>query len=157
MKLTAQIQLKPMPEQHTLLKETLERANMACNAISEYAWENKLFNQFKLHAALYKSIRVDFALTAQMVVRCISKVADGYKLDKYTKRHFKEHGAIAYDSRILKYHTDKQTVSIWTLPGREAMPYVCGEHQHELLKHQHGESDLVYHRGKWYLLATCEI
>lgn len=25
------------------------------------------------------------------------------------------------------------------------------------MKHQRGESDLVYHRGKWYLLATCEI
>src|SRR5258708_40346686 len=52
---------------------------------------------------------------------------------------------------------DKQVVSIWTLPGREPIPYVCGERQRELLKHQKGESDLVYHLGKWYLLATCEI
>jgi IS605 OrfB family transposase len=37
------------------------------------------------------------------------------------------------------------------------MAYVCGERQQDLLKHQRGESDLVYHRGKWYLLATCEI
>jgi IS605 OrfB family transposase len=34
---------------------------------------------------------------------------------------------------------------------------VCGDRQKELLQHQKGESDLVYHRGKWYLLATCEI
>src|SRR5438094_4804154 len=48
-------------------------------------------------------------------------------------------------------------VSIWLLPGREAIPYVCGDRQRELLEHQRGESDLVYHRGKWYLLATCEL
>src|SRR5947207_14888686 len=92
-----------------------------------------------------------------MAVRCLSKVADAYKLDKNAKRYFKEHGSIAYDSRILKYRTDKQTVSIWTLPVRETIPYVCGERQRELLEHQRGESDLVYHRGKWYLLATCEL
>src|SRR5258708_6196509 len=100
MKLIAQIQLKPTEDQHKLLKATLERANAACNAISQYAWENRVFNQFKLHEALYYSLRSEFGLSAQLVVRCISKVADGYKLDKNTKRHFKEHGAIAYDDRI---------------------------------------------------------
>ncbi len=155
--MTAQIQLKPSDDQHKLLKVTLERANAACNAISEYAWANKEFSQYPLHAAMYKQVRVDFELTAQLVVRCLSKVADAYKLDKNARRQFKEHGAIAYDSRILKYYTNQQLVSIWTLSGRESIPYVGGDRQRELLQHQHGESDLVYHRGKWYLLATCEI
>ncbi len=157
MKLVAQLQLKPSEHQHGLLKATLERANAACNAISDYAWENRVFSQYPLHHALYQTIRANFSLTAQVVVRCLSKVADAYKLNKNVKRVFKEHGAICYDDRILKYRTDKQTVSIWTLPGRETIPYVCGDRQRELLKHQKGESDLVYHRGKWYLLATCEI
>ncbi len=157
MKLVAQIQLRPTEHQAMLLKTTLERANAACNAMSDYAWEHQEFGQYDLHHALYHDVRAGFSLTAQMVVRCISKVADAYKLDNTAKRVFKEHGSIAYDNRILKYHTDKQMVSIWTLPGREPIPYVCGAHQKELLKHQHGESDLVYHRGKWYLLATCEL
>jgi putative transposase len=157
MKLTVQVQLKPTEDQHKLLKTTLERANTACNAISDFAWDKKVFSQYPLHAAMYRQCRDKFELSAQLVVRCISKVADSYKLDKNAKRYFKEHGAIAYDNRILTYRTDKRFVSIWTLTGRETIPYVCGERQHELLKHQHGESDLVYHRGKWYLLATCEI
>lgn len=127
MKLVAQIQLKPTSHQAMLLKATLERANAACNAISEYAWAHKVFSQYDLHHALYQTIRSDFALTAQMVVRCISKVADAHKLDKQARRFFKEHGSIAYDSRILKYRTDKQFVSIWVLPGRETILYVCGE------------------------------
>src|SRR5258708_1197141 len=157
MKLIAQLQLKPTPQQAELLKATLERANAACNVISDYAWANQVFNQFDLHAALYYTVRADFELASQLVVRCLSKVADGYKLDTASKRHFKERGAIAYDNRILKYRTDQQLVSILVLPGRELIPYVCGEHQRELMKHQHGESDVVYHRGQWYLLATCEI
>src|SRR5260221_9537443 len=157
MKLTAQIQLRPTRHQHALLKATLEHANAACNAISEYAWEHRMFSKYPLQEALYRSLRSEFALTAQLVIRCLCKVSDAYKRDKDTKRHFKEHGAIAYDSRILKYHADKQIISIWTLTGRAKMPYQCGERQRDLLRHQHGESDLVYHRGKWYLLATCEI
>src|SRR5262249_18273874 len=102
MKLVAQIQLKPTEHQHHLLKATLERANAACNIVSAYAWTHKTFGQYDLHHALYTSLRADFSLTAQMVVRCISKVADAYKLDKANKRHFKAHGSIAYDSRILK-------------------------------------------------------
>ncbi|MEP7288196.1 MAG: hypothetical protein ABI947_20775 [Chloroflexota bacterium] len=116
-----------------------------------------MFSQYSLHTAMYRRCRVEFELSAQLVVRYISKVADGYKLDRDAKCHFKEHGAIAYESRILSYRTDQQVVSIWTLSGRETIPYVCGDRQHELLKHQHGESDLVYHRGHWYVLATCEI
>lgn len=155
--MTAQIQLQPTPHQAMLLKATLERANAACNVISEYAWERKEFGKYALQEALYHRLRAEFALTAQLVIRCLCKVSDAYKVDKDSKRRFKEHGAIAYDSRILKYRTDKQMVSIWLLPGREPIPYVCGERQKELLKSQKGESDLVYHRGKWYLLATCEI
>src|SRR5262249_22149866 len=29
--------------------------------------------------------------------------------------------------------------------------------QRDLLKHQKGESDLWFHRGEWYLLATCDV
>src|SRR5690606_5209267 len=34
---------------------------------------------------------------------------------------------------------------------------VCGERQREYLRSHQGESDLVYHRGEWYLLVTCDL
>lgn len=157
MKLTAQIKLVPTLEQAQLLKATLEHTNAACNAISDYAWVNKVFNQFALHKALYAGVRDQFELAAQMVVRCLGKVADSYKADKKAKRVFKQHGAIPYDNRILAYRQQTETVSIWTLDGRQEMPYQCGQRQRELLKHQKGESDLWYTGGVFYLLATCEI
>ena len=169
MKLTAQLLLRPTSEQATLLLRTMEAANAACNAISAYAFREKVFSKFSLQQALYHDIRQRFSLTAQVVVRCLGKVADAYKVDKKAaiadrrKRSFRPHGAIAYDSRILRYYTDQQAVSIWTMGGREHIPYDVGEHHARLLAYQQGESDLVYRpprgggKGKFLLLATCDV
>lgn len=155
--MTAKVKLLTTPEQHAALLATLERANEACNWLSQLAWDTKTFRQFALHKIGYYDAKERFGLSAQVVVRCEAKVADAYKLDKKTKRTFSSHGAIAYDDRILKWKLDKFSVSIWTLSGRQEMLFSTGERQLELLKFQQGESDLVYIRGEFYLLATCSI
>lgn len=157
MQLTAKIKLLPTPEQADALKHTLETANAACNYISARAWEDRTFRQYSLHKLVYYDVRERFGLSSQMTVRCISKVADAYKLDRKTKRTFRETGAIAYDSRILSWKARKQSVSIWTTDGRQTIPFACGDRQRELLQHQRGESDLALMDGMFYLLATCEV
>jgi IS605 OrfB family transposase len=156
-KLIAQVKLNPTKEQAQLLKQTLEEANAACNRISELAWVSKTFGQYAIHKAYYSHVRERSGLSAQVVVRCIAKVADAYKLDKQTQRQFKPLGAIAFDDRILTWRTEKQFVNIWTVGGRQLIPYVCGERQKKMLESRQGESDLVYRKGKFYLLAVCEI
>lgn len=126
MKLIAQVKLLPSKEQAKALKETLERANLACDAISMAAWHGKVFGPYALHKLIYRTVKESFNLSAQVVVRCTAKVADAYKLDKQTKRTFKTYGAIAFDDRILSWHTDKQLVSIWTVAGRQKIPYTTG-------------------------------
>ena len=157
MKLTAKVKLVPTDEQFEFLKQTLEIANSACNFVSDKAWETKTFRQFSLQKIVYFTLRTDFSLTAQMVIRCISKVSDAYKKDKKTKRTFAPLGAIAYDNRILSWKISKSEVSIWTTSGRTKIPFVCGEHQKELLNGQRGESDLCYIDNEFYLFATCEV
>lgn len=160
MKLTAQSRLDPSPLQADLLLRTMEAANAACNAISEHAWFAKTFSKFGLQRAIYRDIRERFSLSAQVVVRCLGKVADAYKLDKArnhacrAKRAFRKHGGIAYDSRILRYYTERRELSIWTMGGRERIAYTVGEHHARLLAYQQGESDLIYRKGRVYLLAT---
>lgn len=155
MKLTAQIQLRPTPAQSAALRRTLETANAACDAISRAAWSNGTFRQFAIHKLCYADIRAAYGLSAQVTVRCIAKVADSYKLDKRTPRTFQPLGALAYDARILSFKAE--SVSIWTVEGRQAIPFVCGERQREMLKTQKGENDLVFKKGKWYLFVTCEV
>ena len=105
----------------------------------------------------YNGAREQFNLSSQVIVRCVSKVADAYKLDKKKQRTFKTLGAISYDDRILTYQLDKGQVSIWTTAGRIKIPFACGERQAALLQTRQGESDLVLVKGKFYLLAACNV
>jgi IS605 OrfB family transposase len=157
MRLTAAIQLLPTPEQADALRRTLETANAACNYISQVAWGYATFRQFAIHRLTYQPVRETFGLAAQLAVRCIGKVADAYKLDRKTQRTFHPHGAVPYDDRILSYNLKGSEVSIWTLDGRQAIPFVCGERQRERLATQRGETDLALVYGKWYLLVACEV
>lgn len=157
MKLIAKIKLVCTNEQKQSLLETLKQCNVACNYISKFAFENKVFQKYDIHKKLYYIIRKEFNLSAQMTVRCIAKVADSYKLDKKQQRIFYRYGAIAYDSRILTYFFSKEIVSILTLNGRIKISFITGEHQKQLLQFQQGESQLIYYKNNFYLHAVCNI
>ena len=135
----------------------MQEANTACDRISAWAWENKTWGQYKIHHGTYHDIKASTRLSAQVVVRCISKVTDAYKLDRKSQRQFRPLGAITYDSRILSYKFDKCIASVWTVEGRQKIPYLTGEHHARLLEYAQGEADLAYVKGKFYLLQTCDI
>jgi len=155
MKLTAQVKLAINSSQRETLLHTMETANSACNEISDTAWKTGAFRQYDLHRECYKTIRDKFPLSAQVVVRCIGKVSDSYKKDKKTKRNFKKRGAVTYDERILRWYDN--SVSIWTMNGRQKIPFGVGDHHKKLLQFQRGETNLVYMDGNFYLFTTCEI
>ena len=155
MKLTLQIKLLPTQEQRSLLLDTIKEANTACNTISKTIWNAKVFNQYKAHHLVYHNIRSNSPLSAEMVIRCISKVTDAYKLDKKVQRRFKLLGSIAYDNRILSYNIEKQTASIWTIGGRQKIPFVC--HNLKYFSYIKGEADLIYRNGKFYLFQAMEV
>lgn len=157
MQLVAQVKLQPCTEQAAALKRTLEATNAACNFASGVAWQTKQFRQYDLHHAAYYALREQFGLSAQVAVRAIAKVADAYKKDRKTRRMFLPLGSIAYDSRILRWCVDTGQVSIWTLEGRQQIPFVCGEHQAALLAGLRGECDLVYRNGDFYLYQCCDV
>jgi len=156
MKLVVQVQLKPTAEQFAALEATIRRANAACNWISDRAWEGQIFRQFALHKLAYHDARSEFpGMSSQVVVRCIAKVADSYKLDKICRRTFRPLGAISYDARILSWRGD--STNIWTVNGRQRIPFVCGTHQRALLKYERGETDLILRDRKFYLFVTVDV
>jgi IS605 OrfB family transposase len=156
MKLVANIKLEPTPEQENMLRETLERCNQACNYLSAKAWQTQKFRQFDLHKVAYRDTREMFDLTSQAAVRCIAKVADAYKVDRKVQRTFRRFSAQPYDDRIFRF-VDDNTVSIWTIAGRQKIACVTGEHQRRLLAFRKGEIDLMFVRGKWYVACVCDI
>lgn len=156
MKLVANIKLLPNRDQAKALKETLERCNTACNHLSALGWEAGMLRQFDLHKIGYAETRERFELGAQVVVRCIAKVADAYKLDKKVQRSFRKHSAQPFDDRIISFKAD-DVVSIWTLEGRLKVKTAMGKHQRELLAFRKGEIDLMLIKGKFYLACVCDI
>lgn len=133
-------------------------ANAACDWLSTCAWDAKIFGQFALHKLSYHACRAQFpVLSSQVIVRCNAKVADAYRLDRKCKRTFRLNGAISYDARILSWKIDASTVSIWTVDGRQTIPFVCGDKQRELLKFDRGEADLVHRDGRFYLFVCVDI
>ena len=154
MKLILKIKLLPTDEQINLLLNTMREANAACNAISNIAWQENIFNNFKLHYRTYHTYKAVFKLSSQMVIRQIAKVADSYKLDKKTKRNFKLLGSIAYDSRIITYKSNN-VVSLWCIGGRQKINFVC--HNSDYIPYIKGEADLVYKKGKFYLFQTVDV
>jgi IS605 OrfB family transposase len=157
MKLIARVKLNASPEQGDLLLQTMEAANTLCDWMSQQAWASKTFRRYDIHNAIYHTARQQTNLASQMIVRCIAKVADSYQKDHDTLRTFKPYGAIAYDDRILSWETDNQIVSIWSIKGRERIGYSVTDYHKELLRYRQGETDLVYRKGTFYLLAVCEI
>lgn len=161
MKLVANIQLKPTKEQAERLRSTLLRCNAACDWLSERAFKSDKTRQFDLHKLAYADLRRRFDIAAQVAVRCIAKVADAYTTHKANGREptriaFRKYAAQPFDDRILSFKTD-DTVSIWTLSGREKIRFVCGERQRKLLAFRRGEVDLMFVRGKWYLACVCDV
>lgn len=154
MKLTLKIKLLPTEDQANLLLKTMKEANIVCNAISEVAWQKRMFNNFKLHHEIYHLYKATFKLSSQLLIRCIAKVADSYKIDKKVKREFRPLGSIAYDSRIMTYNPDN-IVSLWAIGGRIKIPFIC--HNSNYLPYIKGEADLVYKKGKFYLFQTVDV
>ena len=163
MKLTAQIKLLPSDEQAQSLLRTLERANEACQYISDYAHKSGEHSKYKLQEAVYHDVRERFDLAAQMTIRALGKVADAYKTNPKAHNQFDIRGGFPYDSRILSFYTDRQEVSIWTLDPtgdggcRERIEYEVGENHRVLLEQDKGEADLIYRNGMFFLLVSCQM
>ena len=117
-KLTAKVHLKPTPEQAELLLQTMREANSACDRISAWAWENRTWGQYKIH---HGTLTLKLLRLAQVVVRCISKALTNWIENA---RQFRPLGAITYGS----------IASVWTVKGRQKIPYVTGGHHAKLFQ-----------------------
>jgi predicted transposase len=154
MNLSLQIILLPTPEQASLLIETMEAFNAACNVASNKAFELKTASVHRIQKSCYYDLRSRFNLPAQMAVRVIGKVAEAYRSDKKCQHRFKDHDAMVLDNRLLAYK-GMDRVSIATLQGRQVMPFVCGGYGKQKLRRIKGQADLVYQNGKFFLLQNC--
>jgi IS605 OrfB family transposase len=156
MKLTIQLQLLPTADQKADLLETMGRFNEAATFAAKVGFERKVYGQVAIHGLCYREIRERFGLSAQMAVRAIAKAVECFQRDKSVCPEFKPRGAICYDQRVLSFK-GLTTVSLWAMKGRLLIPFVCGAYQKERQGRIKGQADLVYRKGKFYLLCTIDL
>lgn len=155
MKLVIIIKLAPSEEQHRALLQTLERFNEAANWVAGMAFENHTASKYRLQSLIYHEVRERFGLSAQMTVRCISKVCEAYKRDKSKRPTFREHGSMVYDERLMSFK-GLDRVSLLTLGGRELIPVRLGDYQRARMDRRKGQADLLYRNGTFYLALTVD-
>ena len=170
MKLSMKFKLKTNAQDKEALLATMFAYNAACNFVSQFAFQNKVFNNYALHHACYQQIRTEFHLPSQLAVSVMSKVADAYKTQiakaQKEKRdislcRFKKSGSVAYDSRILTYgfsspiHGKENIVSIKTLNKRIKVQG-CFWNKERLPFFQ-GEADLLYQKGEFYVSQSLSV
>lgn len=156
MKTTVKIKLSPSKEQYQILLKTLEAFNAACNYIAETAFAEKTANKYALQKLLYHDVKKRFGLSAQLVIRAISKVSEAYKRNKKIKPSFKPHGAVIYDSRIMSFR-GIEAVSLSTIEGRQVIPMLIRDYFKPRMDRVKGQADLVLVDGVFYLFATCDL
>ena len=156
MQITLMLRILSTPEQNNILLQTMEVFNEACNDISRTAFEHSFPNKYELHRLVYYSIKEKYKLPSQLIVRAISKVAESYKIDRTCIHEFDRHGSIIYDQRILSFK-GLDSVSMNTLHGRIRIPIVFGEYQEQKLSRVHGQADLIYSNGIFYLAVVVDV
>lgn len=155
MKLTVQLQL--LPDDHAdLLLRTMEAFNAAASHAARIGFGDRVFSQPAIHKRCYRELRERYSLSAQMAVRAIGKAVEAFRRDRDRCPQFRTRGAITYDERILSWK-GLSRVSLWTLDGRKVLAYIFGEYQSERLDRLKGQVDLIYRRGRFYLLATIDM
>lgn len=157
MNLTLKVKLCTTPEQHASLLRTMEQFNLACDLVAAKCFELHSANKINMHHLVYRELREKFGLSAQMAVRAISKACEAYKLDKTVQPHFKPHGAMVYDQRILSWKA-LDRVSILTLDGRILVNAAIYDYFKAKLDNRiRGQADLVLLNNIFYLCAVVDV
>jgi putative transposase len=155
MKQTLMIKLNPDPEQYKALSRTMERFSEACNYASKQAFTTRTYGQYHLHKLVYRYLRTQYGLSAQMAIRAIARVSESYKANRQVQHIFRPHSAVVYDQRILSWKgLDK--VSILTLDGRQAVPIRIGVYQESRIDRKVRQSDLILRKGIFYLATVVD-
>jgi putative transposase len=157
MLLTTSIKLLTSSDQKQKLLKTMYVFNAACDWVSTYCFEEKVFSKFKIQTAIYHQLREKFSLPAQFAIRAISRVAETYKLDKTVCHKFKKHSSVEYDARLLNWRR-LDSISIHTVEGRiKGVPVVFGEYSRLTERVIKNSAKLIYKGKQFYLQAVVEV
>jgi putative transposase len=158
MLLTEMLKIDTAREETDALLATMRACNAGSNHVAKIAFRLKSANQRNLHAIVYRYLRAEFKLPAQMAVRAIAKAREAYTRDKNIQPKFRELGAVQYDQRLLTWKWKDNEVSILTLNGRITVPVLYGGRWRSTSGARVcGQVDLIYRDDSFYLAIVVNV
>lgn len=162
--LTYAVRVEVSPDQSQVLSDTCAAYLDCCNMVSGVAWERKTLSQKALHQLVYRRIRDEYHVGAQMACSSMNRVIGNYRTIKEAHgspwaSSQPEYRSPGYD---LVWNRDYSILkdgrlSINTLDGRIKVP-VDWTHVPEEYRHgKFGTARLLNRNGKWLLLIPSTV
>ena len=153
---TAKLQVIVTPKQRAALDQTMEVYRQACNYVSGHIFETHDLKMISLHNALYRTLREQFGLKAQMTQSVLKTVIARYRTILENQKEWIRAKFVRpqYD---LVWNRDYSLLkgelfSLNTLEGRVKLPYHSeGMEKYFDGNYSFGTAKLVNKHGKYYL------
>ena len=162
--LTYAVRVDASPDQSRVLSDTCAAYLDCCNAVSKTAWERKTLSQKMLHQLVYRRLRDEYHVGAQMAQSSIIRVIGNCRTIK--EMHGSPWAASQPEYRSLGYDLvwnrdysilKDGRLSVNTLNGRIKLP-VDWAHVPEAYRHgKFGTARLLNRGGKWLLLIPSTV
>ena len=162
--LTYTVRIKVSPDQSQTLSDTCAAYLDCCNMVSGVAWERKTLSQKALHQLVYRRIRDEYHVGAQMAQSSIIRVIGNYRTIKEmhgsswatSQPEYRSPGYDLVWNRDYSILKDGR-LSVSTLSGRIKLA-VDWTHVPEEYRHgKFGTARLLNRNGKWLLLIPSTV
>lgn len=162
--LTYAVRVETAPDQSKTLSDTCSAYLDCCNMVSKTVWEHRTLSQKTLNRLVYRRLRDEYRVGAQMAQSSIIRVIGNYRTIKamhgspWTTSQPKYHSP-GYD---LVWNRDYSILkdgrlSVSTIDGRIKVP-VDWTHVPQQYRHgKFGTARLLNRNGKWFLLIPSTV
>ena len=157
MQICTVVKLHTTLEQHAALVQTLRTCNLACERISQVAFETGTFRRYDLHHACYYNIKAETNLHAQPCCTLHCQSCRRLQIGQSGTTHVQATRSHRTGFPLLRWFLDEQAVGITTLQGRIKVPFLCSAEQKELLQGKSGQADLMLRDGVFYLCVAVTV
>lgn len=153
---TIRCKLKIAPSDIPVLNDLFDRYAKAVSKIAQWGRDNLESNAVRLHHALYRTIKAEFGLPANLVVTALRRASGMLKTANLKGKFEVRPTFVCLDERT--FELKGETVS-WSMPGRKRMKAALdiGNYQREALRGQNPTSaTLVKAKNGYYINIVVE-
>jgi putative transposase len=156
---TLRIKLDMAPDASAKLDETRRAYLVALNLTSAVAFKDKITSGITLHHATYRVVREATKLPANLVCSARAVVAEAYTRGPGRKHRWRDHAAMRYDARTVRFDLAKGFATLATLGKRVRAGLVLCDYHRRFLDGSWTfvKGATVKCSGKaWMLHLTCQ-